>query len=137
LKYQTFLLFMLGDAIIIALKYNEYVLTWLWLYIIYKSVDDYYRKIWIDRPGDIHFFSTHNFWTTCHGTMIKAYSEWKVSTLSECGFIFVLLCMIQKLCVEKKWIPPGLSIEILRYISILLISIFISTYLVNIRTYLF
>ena len=23
--------------------------------------------------------------------------------------------MIQKLCVDKKWIPPGLSIEILRY----------------------
>ncbi len=23
--------------------------------------------------------------------------------------------MVQRLCVEKKWIPPGLSIEILRY----------------------
>ena len=48
--------------------------------------------------------------------MIKAYSEWKVPTLSEYGFIFVLLCMIQKLCVSKKWTPSGLSIEILRYI---------------------
>ena len=81
---------------------------------IYKVI---YRKISIDRPGGIHFFSTHNFWTTCHRTKIKAYSDRKVSTLSEYVFIFVLLCMIQKLCVDKKWIPPGLSIEILRYIT--------------------
>jgi len=47
--------------------------------------------------------------------MVKAYSDRKVSTLLENAFIFVLLCMIQKLCVDKKWIPPGLSIEILRY----------------------
>ena len=42
------------------------------------------------------------------------YSDRKVSTLSEYVFIFVLLCIIQKLCVDKKWIPPGLSIEFLR-----------------------
>jgi len=30
-------------------------------------------------------------------------------------FLSVLLCIIQKLCVDKKWIPPGLSIETLRY----------------------
>ena len=36
--------------------------------------------------------------------MVKAYSGWKVPTLSEYGFIFVLSCMIQELCVEKKWI---------------------------------
>ena len=74
-----------------------------------------YRKNSIDRPGGIHFFSTHNFWTTCHRTIIKAYSGRKVSTLLEYVFIFVLLCKIQKLYVDKKWIPPGLSIEILRY----------------------
>jgi hypothetical protein len=74
-----------------------------------------YRKISIDRPGGIHFFSRHNFRTTCHRTIVIAYSDRKVSTLSEYVFIFVLLCMIQKLCVEKKWFPPGLSIEILRY----------------------
>ena len=78
-----------------------------------------YRKNSIDRPGGIHFFSTHNFRITCHRTIIKSYSDRKVSTLSEYVFIFVLLCMIQKLCVEKKWIPPGLSIEILRYNDIL------------------
>ena len=32
---------------------------------------------------------------------------------SDSEYIFVHLCMIQKLCVEKKWLPPGLSIEIL------------------------
>ncbi len=35
--------------------------------------------------------------------------------LSEYAFIFVLWQVVQKLCVDKKWIPPGLSIEILRY----------------------
>ncbi len=44
--------------------------------------------------------------------MKKAYSDRKVSTLLEYVFILVLLCMIEK---DKKWIPPGLSIEILRY----------------------
>ena len=77
-----------------------------------------YRKISIDRPGGVHFFSTHNFRTTCHRTIIKAYSDIKISTLSEYVFIFVLLCMIQKLFVEKKWIPLGLSIEILRYLKV-------------------
>ncbi len=28
------------------------------------------------------------------------------------AFIIVLWQVVQKLCVEKKWIPPGLSIEI-------------------------
>jgi len=45
-----------------------------------------------------------------------------VSTLLEYVFIFFLLCMIQKLCVEKKWISPGLSIEILRQIFYILSS---------------
>jgi len=62
-----------------------------------------YHKNSIYRPGGIHLFSTHNFWTTCRRTMIKAYSDRNVSTLSEYVFIFVLLCMIQKLC-RKKWI---------------------------------
>jgi hypothetical protein len=65
-----------------------------------------YRKISIAWPGGIHFFSTHNFWTTCHRRIIKAYSEWKVFILSEYGFIFVLLFMIQKLCVAKKVDTP-------------------------------
>ena len=49
--------------------------------------------------------------------MIKAYFDREVSTLSEYVFILVLLCMIQKVCVDKKWIPPGLSIEILWYLK--------------------
>jgi len=76
-----------------------------------------YRKNSIDRPGGIHFFSTHIFRTTCHRTIIKAYSDRKVSILLEYVFIFVLLCMTQKLYVEKTWIPAGLSNEILRYYS--------------------
>ena len=36
--------------------------------------------------------------------------------LSEYAFMVVLWQVVQKLCVEKKGIPPGLSIEILRYI---------------------
>jgi hypothetical protein len=42
------------------------------------------------------------FWINCHRTKIKAYSDRKKSTLSEYAFIFVLSCMIQKLCVEKS-----------------------------------
>jgi len=82
---------------------------------LFRLVIFRYRKYSIDRPEGIHFFSTHNFWTTCHRTIIKAYSYRKVFILSEYVFIFVLLCMIRKLCVDKKWIPSGLSIEILRY----------------------
>jgi len=34
--------------------------------------------------------------------------------------------VVQKLCVETKWIPPGLSIEILRYIYFALrLSLFV------------
>ena len=45
------------------------------------------RKNSIDCSGDIHFFSKHNFWTTCHRTMIKAYSDSKVSTLNQNMFL--------------------------------------------------
>jgi len=38
----------------------------------------------------------------------------KVSTLSEHALIFIILCMIQKLCVEKIGCPTGLSIDVLR-----------------------
>jgi hypothetical protein len=38
--------------------------------------------------------------------MIKAYSDRKVSILSEYVLIVVLLCVIQKLCVEKKMVHP-------------------------------
>ena len=76
-----------------------------------------YRKISIDRPGGIHFLSTHNFWIIHKRTKIKTYSERVETFLSEYAFIFVLWQVVQKLCVEKKWIPPGLSIEILRYES--------------------
>ncbi len=31
------------------------------------------------------------------------------------AFIAVLWQVVQKLCVEKKWIPVGLSIDFLRY----------------------
>jgi hypothetical protein len=36
--------------------------------------------------------------------------------------LFVLWQVVQKLCLEKKWIPPGQSIEILRYKQKLTIS---------------
>jgi hypothetical protein len=52
---------------------------------------------------------------TCHITTIKAYSERVDSFLSEYAFIFVIWEVVQKLCNLKKWIPPGLSIEILRF----------------------
>ena len=38
---------------------------------------------------------------------------------TEYSLIVFILCMIQKLFVEKKWIPPGLSIEVLRYVTLL------------------
>jgi hypothetical protein len=50
-------------------------------------------------------------------TKIKPYSERVETFHSEYAFIIVLWQVVQKLCVEKKWIPPGLSIEILRYIE--------------------
>ncbi len=68
-------------------------------------------KTSIERPGRYPLFSTHNFWTTCHRTMIKAYSDRKVSILSEYAFTFVPLCMYQKLCVQKKWIYPFVNLS--------------------------
>ena len=53
----------------------------LWNYTICFIAICSYRKISIDRPGGIHFLSTHNFWTTCHRTTIRAYSDRKISTL--------------------------------------------------------
>jgi len=73
-----------------------------------------YRKITIDRPGGIHFFSTHNFWIIHKRTKTKTYSERVKIFLSEYAFIIVPWQVVRKLCVEKKWTPPGLSIEILR-----------------------
>jgi len=78
------------------------------------SKKQWYRKISIDRPGGIHFLSTHNFWIIHKRPKIKTYSERMEIFLSEYAFIFVLWQVVQKLCVDKKWIPPGLSIEILR-----------------------
>ena len=66
------------------------------------------RKISIDRPGGIHFFSTHNFWIIHKRTKIKTYSEKVETFLSEYAFMIVLWQVVQKLCVEKKWIPFGL-----------------------------
>ena len=66
----------------------------------------------------IHFFLTHNLSTTCHRTTIKGHSDITVSTLSEYALIFVLLCMIQKLCVEKNEYSTGLSIKDLRLLKI-------------------
>jgi len=48
-------------------------------------------------------------------TKIKPYPERVETFHSEYAFIIVLWQVVQKLCVEKKWIPPDLSIEILRY----------------------
>jgi len=44
-------------------------------------------------------------------TKIKAYFERVDTFLSEYAFIVSLWQVVQKLCVEKKWISPGLSIE--------------------------
>ncbi len=68
-----------------------------------------YRRIRIDRTGGIHFFSTYK------RIKIKAYYERTDSFLSEYAFIVVLWQVVQKLCLEKKWIPPGQSIEFSRY----------------------
>jgi len=80
-----------------------------------RSCEFAYRKISIDRPGGIHFFSTHIFWIIHKRTKIKTYSERVETFLSEYAIIIVLWQVVRKLCLEKKWIPPGLSIEILRY----------------------
>jgi len=41
--------------------------------------------------------------------------------ISEYALMIVLWQVVKKLCVEKKWIPPGLSIQFLRYIQIIII----------------
>jgi hypothetical protein len=73
-----------------------------------------YRKISIDRQGGIHFLSTHYFWIIHKRTKINAYSKRVETFLSEYAFIIVLWQVVEKLCVEKKWIPHGLSIEFLQ-----------------------
>jgi hypothetical protein len=83
-----------------------------------ESLKNIYRKISIDRPGGIHFLSTHNFWIIHKRPKIKTYSERMETFLSEYAYIFVLWQVVQKLCAEKKRIAPGLSIEILLYIPI-------------------
>jgi hypothetical protein len=75
-----------------------------------KKNDDY-REISIDRPGGIHSFETHNFLIIHKRTKIKPYSERVETFHSEYAFIIVLWQLFQKLCFEKKWKPPGLSIE--------------------------
>jgi len=61
-----------------------------------------YGKISIDRPGGIHFLSTHDFWIIHKRTKIKTYSERVETLLSEYAFIFLLWQVVQELCVEKK-----------------------------------
>ena len=48
---------------------------------------------------------------------------------SEYAFMIVLWQVVQKLCVEKKWITPGLSIEILWYNYAVLLLIVIVIFL--------
>jgi hypothetical protein len=47
---------------------------------------------------------------------MKPYSERAETFHSEYAFIIILWQVVQKLCVEKKWIPPGLSIELIRIV---------------------
>ena len=60
------------------------------------------RKTSIDRPGSILFFQhiTSESLANNNKQTIKADSDRKVSTLSEYALNFILLCMIQKLCVK-------------------------------------
>ena len=92
---------------------RDFILYSLFYYYIILLL--LYRKISIDGPGGIHFLSTHNFWITHKRIKIKTYSERVETFLSEHAFIIVLWQVVHKSCVEKMWIPPGLSIEYLRY----------------------
>ena len=66
----------------------------------------FYRKTSICRPRGIHFFRHTTSEPLAIEQRLQAFYDRKVSTLSENAFILVLLFMIQKLCVEKKWTPP-------------------------------
>jgi len=92
--------------------------TW----ILIRNHYTWYRKKSIERPKGIHFFLTHNFWTACHNTTIKAYFDRKMSTFQNMRlslFSYVWL----KRCVEKTRISPGLSVEILRKYTLNLLII--------------
>ena len=78
-----------------------------------------YRKFATYRPGGMQFLATHNFWTTHFRTMIWLYSERMQIFLSEYIYMIILRCVVQKLCVDKNCMPPGLSIANLRYNKIL------------------
>ncbi len=93
-------------------------------------IENIYRKISIDRPGDIRFFSTHNFWTTCHRTKIKTYSERVKTFLSKYALIIVLWQVVQKLCVEKSGYP-------LVYLSSIYGTVFSSQKIFQKRLYVF
>jgi hypothetical protein len=47
-------------------------------------------------------------------TKIKAYTERADTFISEYHFFVVIWQVVQKLCVDKKWMPPGPSTEFLR-----------------------
>jgi hypothetical protein len=64
-----------------------------------------YRKISIDRPGGIHFFSTHNLWIIHKRTKIKPYSE-RVETFdSEYAIIIVLWQWFRSYVWKKSGYP--------------------------------
>jgi len=67
-----------------------------------------YRKFAIDRPGGKQFLASH-------GIIIQIYFDRKTCILLEYNCIIVLRCVVQKLCVAKNCLPPGLSIANLRY----------------------
>ena len=73
----------------------------------------FYRKTSICRPRGIHFFRHTTSEPLAIEQRLQAFYDRKVSALSENSFILVLLFMIQKLCVEKKWTSPCISIEVL------------------------
>ncbi len=101
-----------------AFKQKNLILTFRVRILVWEKLG--YRKFAIDRPGGMQFLATHNFWTTHLRTMIWLYSEKMQTFISEYIYMIILRCVVQKLCVDKNCIPPGLSIANLRYPNFIL-----------------
>ncbi len=82
-----------------------------------------YRKISMDRAGGIHFFSTHNFWTSCHRTTIKAYSEKNVHSLRICFYRCSPMYDSKVMCRKEVDTPWSIYRDFTVYVFIKLYSI--------------
>ena len=86
------------------------------IFTLLKNTYFKHRKFAIDRPVGKQFSATHSSLTTHLRTLIQLYSERMQIFLSEYMYVIILRCVVQKLCVAKNCLPPGLSIANLRYL---------------------